>query len=365
MMSLNGIDIASYQSALDPSAMTDTQFVIVKATQGTYYTNPYWKRHADGTLKAGKLLGLYLYATNDDPVQQAARFLSTVRDYVGRAVLAIDWEANQNSAFHDMNQLEAIVRAVISQSGVRPVIYVQSSGLNAVRPVAQRNDCGLWVAQYATMNPTGWQAHPWNEGKYACAIRQYTSNGRVTGYAGPLDLDLAYMDSAAWGRYAGAKGTPKPVTPAAPVLNLEKMADDVIAGKYGDGDTRRKALGGNYDRVQAIVNRKLSQARPKAAPAKPSRAYVVHAGDTLSGIAAKYGTTWQALASRNGLKNPNVIHVGQTILIDGARNREYVVRPGDTLGAIAARVGSSWQRLAALNHIPNANRIYPGQHIRY
>ena len=46
-----------------------------------------------------------------------------------------------------------------------------------------------------------------------------------------------------------------------------------------------------------------------------SNAYTVHAGDTLSGIAAKFGTTWKALAQKNGLANPNVIYVGQTLTI--------------------------------------------------
>lgn len=44
-------------------------------------------------------------------------------------------------------------------------------------------------------------------------------------------------------------------------------------------------------------------------------AYTVHAGDTLSGIAAKFGTTWKALAQKNDLANPNVIYVGQTLTI--------------------------------------------------
>ena len=48
------------------------------------------------------------------------------------------------------------------------------------------------------------------------------------------------------------------------------------------------------------------------APAKPST-YTVKRGDTLSGIAARHGTTWQKLQQLNGIKNPNVISVGQKI----------------------------------------------------
>lgn len=46
--------------------------------------------------------------------------------------------------------------------------------------------------------------------------------------------------------------------------------------------------------------------------------YTVRAGDTLSKIAARYGTTWQALAALNGLSNPNVLDVGQVIRVLGA-----------------------------------------------
>ncbi len=55
--------------------------------------------------------------------------------------------------------------------------------------------------------------------------------------------------------------------------------------------------------------------------------YIVKLGDTLSGIAAKYGTTYQALAQYNGLSNPNLIHVGQQIRIPGASVKTW--RKGD------------------------------------
>ena len=57
-MSLNGIDVASYQAGLNP-AKVPCDFVIVKATQGTSYINPDFWRMAEAVLKAGKLLGIY------------------------------------------------------------------------------------------------------------------------------------------------------------------------------------------------------------------------------------------------------------------------------------------------------------------
>ena len=73
-----------------------------------------------------------------------------------------------------------------------------------------------------------------------------------------------------------------------------------------------------------------------AAPAKPQEetVYIVKLGDTLSGIAAKYGTTYQALAAYNGLSNPNLIHVGQQIRIPGTAASSKTWRKGDKVRVV-------------------------------
>ncbi|HLH63933.1 MAG TPA: LysM peptidoglycan-binding domain-containing protein [Ktedonobacteraceae bacterium] len=48
--------------------------------------------------------------------------------------------------------------------------------------------------------------------------------------------------------------------------------------------------------------------------------YVVVSGDTLGGIAARYGTTWQKLASYNHIPNPNLIYINQKVCIPGAHS---------------------------------------------
>lgn len=95
--------------------------------------------------------------------------------------------------------------------------------------------------------------------------------------------------------------------------------------------------------------------------------YVVKSGDTLSEIAAKYGTTYQKLAQYNGIANPNIINVGQMIKIPGvAATAEtvYVVKSGDTLSEIAAKYGTTYQKLAQYNGIANPNIISVGQKIK-
>lgn len=92
----------------------------------------------------------------------------------------------------------------------------------------------------------------------------------------------------------------------------------------------------------------------------------VQAGDTLSSIAKRYGTSVQELARANHLSNPNLIVTGQTLRVPGSARvtSVHVVRAGETLSAIASRYGTTVDRLAASNHIANPNLIVAGQHLK-
>ncbi len=91
--------------------------------------------------------------------------------------------------------------------------------------------------------------------------------------------------------------------------------------------------------------------------------YVVKKGDTLSGIASKYGTTYQDLAKYNNITNPNLIRVGQVIKIGVYKTKEliYTVKKGDTLINIAKKYNTNYKKIANDNNIKNPNLIYPGQ----
>ena len=111
-------------------------------------------------------------------------------------------------------------------------------------------------------------------------------------------------------------------------------------------------------------------------PSKPKTSsetiYIVKKGDTLSGIASRYGTTYQVLASYNGISNPNVISIGQTIKIPNGTmshitntsSRTYIVKKGDTLSGIASKYGTTYQKIYNDNKSvigSNPNLIKPGQ----
>lgn len=88
-------------------------------------------------------------------------------------------------------------------------------------------------------------------------------------------------------------------------------------------------------------------------------------GDTLSGIAQRFGTTYQTLAQINGIANPNIIGVGQKIILpESGQSKAYTVKVGDTLSGIAQQFGTTWQTLAQKNHITNPNIIFVGQTIQ-
>lgn len=91
--------------------------------------------------------------------------------------------------------------------------------------------------------------------------------------------------------------------------NIDAIARDVIAGKYGNGNERKNKLGNLYEEVQKRVNEILKN------NVSQETIYVVKSGDTLSGIAQKYKTTYQKIASDNNIKNPNLIFPGQKLVI--------------------------------------------------
>lgn len=317
-MTLNGIDISSYQSGIDLTVVP-CDFVIIKATQGTGYVNPDCDRAYQQAKRAGKLRGTYHYVGGGNAVAEADYYINNIKGYLRDGLLAIDWEAEQNSAWGNEAYLEQLVRRVIERTGIKPLIYSMASRYAQVAAVAKKLDCGLWIAEYADMNPTGYQAHPWREGAYGCAIRQYASTGRLNGWGGDLDLNIAYMTRDQWAKYVNPGGkpaaAPAPSKPApAPARKSEDtIAAEVIAGKWGNGQdrvNRLKQAGYNPTSIQAKVNAKLGAAKPAA------RTYTVRAGDNLSSIAARYGTTYQALAAKNGIANPNLIYPGQVLKID-------------------------------------------------
>ena len=325
---MRGVDVSNWQCDIDTYAL-DADFVVAGATwgvggfdnsclvNGVNQAANYQLGRASGS---GKSIGVYHYAMGHDANAEADFFIDNVRGYVGNAVLVLDWEAQDNPQFGNGAWIETWVRRVHDRTQVWPIVYVQASALGQLTQFV-RAHCGVWVAQYASMNVTGYQERPWLYGAYGEAMRQYTSNGYVSGYAGRLDLNYFRGERRQWDAYARGDGA------------------NVAASETNAGESASRSV-----------------------------CVVVVSGDTLSGIAERTGLLpWQSWHGY-GSGNPAMIYPGETVCYGGgvaARPdvvRTYTVVSGDSLWSV---FGGDWARVAALNGLSNPSLIYPGQILRY
>jgi len=97
--------------------------------------------------------------------------------------------------------------------------------------------------------------------------------------------------------------------------------------------------------------------------------HVVQRGETLFRIAMRYGTTVEAIADANGIRDPRYITVGQRLLIPNANRNApgtlitYTARPGDTLETLTQTFSTTIDSLAAANHITNPAQVFVGEEL--
>lgn len=237
-MSLNGIDISDWQAGINLDVVP-YDFVLSKATEGVSYVSPDCARQVEQVRARKKRFGVYHYINGSGAKAEAKFFIDNITNWIGKGVLALDYEEHGNSIYgrsNAENYLYELGREVMNLTGgIIPMLYGSQKDYDLLDRVTKRLNAGKWIAQYANYNPTGYQATPWNEGAYACAIRQYTSAGRLDGYNGNLDLDKFYGDEAAWDAYATAKAAGS-VSDSTPSPSYEILAID---GSCGPATIRR------------------------------------------------------------------------------------------------------------------------------
>ena len=258
---LNGVDIASYQSGINPARLSTTDFVIVKFTQGTSYLNPYADRQYSEAKAAGKLLGAYHYAEGKDVKAEAQYFVNCLGSRVGECVLALDWEGKQNSSFgtgKDVTWCKTFLDEVFRLTGVRPLIYMSKSVCRRYNwsPVAQNYP--LWCTQYGSNAKTDYQSSPWTDNNGFGAwdkdtIRQYSSHGRITGYNDEIDIDLAYMSAEQWRAMAAGKvqSAEDPISVALSIAQAEVGTHEGANNKTKYGDEMHAIQPSNMDKNAA------------------------------------------------------------------------------------------------------------------
>lgn len=355
---LNAIDIASHQGNVAVNGLSPKpSIVITKATEGTTYVNPYCDSRYQLAKNAGQLLGVYHFARVGDAVAQAKYFVENVKNYIGEAVLVLDWEntGSENVLGQGPVWAKKWLDTVYSMTGVRPMIYMSSSVTSAYDWSAVSPDYGLWVANYGN-NPvlSGFsQPTPPAVGFWKfVAMYQYSSRTRLNGYGGDLDANVFYGGADSWKAYAKARGgnvapTPTPTPTPTPAPIAYKYGTDqtvTIGGVYLDSASASKAAGGsNY--VPAARLAKNYGVITKQSKVNNTSVYLLDNG---------FG--W--------INDGDVAKLG-TGAVSAATTKQYVIKSGDTLGAIATKLGVSVAYLQNKNGIVNANVIYAGQVLKY
>lgn len=233
---------------------------------------------------------------------------------------------------------DATVSAAAIKAGAQDIIGRECGCEQHIKIFKQK---GIWIED-GTIRPEPGDVIVYNWGDstqandgYADHIGyvEYVSGNTITAIEGnkneaverrSLPVGWGYIRGYSKPKYDNSSSKPNP--PQQPSKTITEIAEDVIKGVYGNGDTRKNAIesmGYDYYKVQKEVNRILS--------GKPSEntestvKYTVKPNDTLSAIASRFNTTVNDIAQKNGIVDPNKIYPGQVLIIKkptGSTNQE-------------------------------------------
>ena len=393
-----GVDWSRYQGANGVFGYGHDKFAICQiggVNGGGIYGQSTYETQVASAIAQGKRAHTYIWYQVGGNASLGEQVLNTFLPQVQTpkgSIVALDYEsgasadkqANTNAILHGMRMIKA--------AGYTPMYYSGKPYTVAnvyVDQIIREFPNSLWMAAYPDYNVTpvpNYNVFPSMDG---VAIYQFTSTYIAGGLDGNVDLTGITDNGYTKGN------NPETQTPA---INQGQQADntpkyDIAAGnqvkvKFGAGSwatgegiptwvkgrtyTVAQTSGGRVllSGINSWINKSdveiisVSSA-PIQAPA--TNTYTVRSGDTLSSIASKFGTSYQALASLNGISNPNLIYAGQVLRVNGSASAGsvyYTVRAGDNLSAIASRYGTSYQSIAALNGLANPNLIFAGQTLK-
>lgn len=225
---LKGIDVSSWNgspfNAQTESAYKDSDFIIVKATQGISYKNPSYEYAYNRAKADGKLLGTYHYAAGNDAKAEARFYYESVKNTIGEAIPVIDWEQGSNKAWNNKEWVKTFVTEFYNLSGVYPMIYAGSYVLDQVANC--KDICALWVPGYPTPERTDWtppafpyKVTPWD----GFVIWQYSS-------ANGVDRNVSTINKEQWLKLAKGDLKEVPKTESTPAQSPYQLEVDGLWG---------------------------------------------------------------------------------------------------------------------------------------
>jgi len=330
MDTVPGIDVSYWDAGIDwPKVRaTGQRYVFVKATEGDFYADPTFDDNWLGAKKAGLLRGAYhFFRCNVDPKKQATKFIDYVRTVNddGELPPVLDLESNDGQTKEKViSRAKTWLDLVEAAFGKKPIIYSGQYFLQDYfseaggGPPAWAKDYPLWLAQYPNNYVEGMQPYL-PRGWFKWTFWQYSEKGKVNGINASVDMNLFNGTLEEFYKFAGAPVvTEKPPTPQKHTVTAGDSFES-IANKYGV--TVRELVGANLqllkpgDQLTIPVAVAIPAETSSTTTSSGQRTHTVKLGDTLTGIAVKYGTTVAAIASLNTITNINNISVGQVLKI--------------------------------------------------
>ena len=197
---------------------------------------------------------LYSYATSvEDAKSEAAHVMRLIKGLKPEYPIYYDLEdpVTGNCSNEKILQIAKTFVTTLEKAGYWVGIYANKHWNTTKLTNKWYDGKARWVAQYNDKCTY--------DGEYG--MWQYLSTGHIKGVTGYVDMNYAYVDYPKSIKSAGKNGFKKsPTTTTKPKKSIEQIAKEVIAGKFGNGDARKKALtkaGYDYEAVQKKVNELL------------------------------------------------------------------------------------------------------------
>lgn len=393
-----GVDWSRYKGANGIFGYAHDKFAICQiggVNGGGMYGQTTYETQVASAIAQGKRAHTYIWYQVGGNASLGEQVLNTFLPQVQTpkdSIVALDYEsgasadkqANTNAILHGMRMIKA--------AGYTPMYYSYKPYTVAnvyVDQIIREFPNSLWMAAYPDYNVTptpNYNVFPSMDG---VAIYQFTSTYIAGGLDGNVDLtgitDNGYTknNKPETQTPSISQGQQADNTPKSDIAVGNQVKVKFSANSWATGEAIPSRVKGRTYSVAQVSGRRVLLAginswinkadveiisvssAPIQSPA--ANTYTVQSGDTLSSIAAKFGTSYQTLASLNGISNPNLIYVGQVLQVNGSASNSsvyYTVRAGDNLSAIASRYGTSYQSIAALNGLANPNLIYAGQTLK-
>ena len=165
---IKGLDISHHNKNMkDPSAILDYDFIIMKASEGKGFRDPYMDKYMDilRDPESAKwpLIGFYHFArpeVGNDPEEEAAQFLMAIRTYIRyKPLVALDVEARALEVPFLDEWCIKWCQHIYEHLGYKPLIYCSSSETRRFKKCTKWG-CGLWVAKWGK-KPTKTDIKPW------------------------------------------------------------------------------------------------------------------------------------------------------------------------------------------------------------